>query len=77
MNEISPDSIKGMGPVGCLYIEEEETGRRRWTRMRGDAAGLGRLPEGVIMLSKGSTFAATVRRRLKVGKRLESGPTVW
>ncbi|EYB99806.1 hypothetical protein Y032_0120g954 [Ancylostoma ceylanicum] len=38
MNEISPDSIKGMGRVGCLYIEEEEPGRRRWTRMRGERA---------------------------------------
>ncbi|EYC38692.1 hypothetical protein Y032_0701g1646 [Ancylostoma ceylanicum] len=34
MNEISPATIKGKRWVGSLYVEEEEPGRRRRTRMR-------------------------------------------
>ncbi|EYC32443.1 hypothetical protein Y032_0003g1578 [Ancylostoma ceylanicum] len=67
INEISPDTIKGKRWVRSLSIEENEPGGRRRTRVRGDAAGLGRRSQGVIMLCKGSTFAATVRRRPKVG----------
>ncbi|EYC43129.1 hypothetical protein Y032_0502g2623 [Ancylostoma ceylanicum] len=76
MNEISPDTIRGKRWVGFLHVEEKEPGKRRRTRMRGDAVGLGRRPEGVIRLCKGPTFAATVRRRPKVGENLETGPTV-
>ncbi|EYB93565.1 hypothetical protein Y032_0180g761 [Ancylostoma ceylanicum] len=75
MNE-GPDSIKGKRWVGSPYTEEKELGKRRRTRMRGDAVGLGLRLEGVIMLCKEYTFAATERRRPKVEIRLESGPTV-
>ena len=69
MNEISPSSIKGKRWVGSHYVEEEEPGGRRRTRTRGDAAGLGRRPQGVITLGKGSTIAATVHRHPKVEKK--------
>ncbi|EYC12442.1 hypothetical protein Y032_0047g1484 [Ancylostoma ceylanicum] len=75
MNEISPDTIKGKIWVRSLFVEEEEPGRGRRTRMRGGAGGLSRRPEGLIMLRKGFTFAATVRRRPKAGKCLGTGPT--
>ncbi|EYC36496.1 hypothetical protein Y032_0890g2884 [Ancylostoma ceylanicum] len=73
MNEISPDTIKGKRWVGSFYIEGKESGRRRRTRMRGYAVGLGRRPEGVIMLCNASTFAATVHRRLKVKEKPRNG----
>ncbi|EYC27577.1 hypothetical protein Y032_0009g804 [Ancylostoma ceylanicum] len=77
MNEISPDTIKGKRWVGSLYVEEKEPERRRRSRMRGDAVGLGRRPEGVIMLCGGSTFAATVRRRPKVGGQTYRRVQLW
>ncbi|EYC34142.1 hypothetical protein Y032_0001g269 [Ancylostoma ceylanicum] len=55
MNEISPDTIKERRWVGS-HVEEGEPGRRRRTRMRGDAVVLGRRQEGVIMLCKRYTF---------------------
>ncbi|EYB87831.1 hypothetical protein Y032_0256g352 [Ancylostoma ceylanicum] len=76
MNEISLANIKGKRWVGSLHVDEDEPGRRRRTRTRGDAVGLGRRSEGVIMLCNGYTFAATVRRRPKAGICPETNPTV-
>ena len=77
MNETSPDTIKGTRWVGPLYVEEEEPGRRRRTRVRGDAAGLGRRPVGGDNDMQRVHYCGNGAPASKSGeKNLETGPTV-